>query len=288
MFRMIDGEIYAVKKSETRLELTVRQLGVHREAVIRAPMEMEELDRADPAWWYWHDKLTRPVSKAQQRERDEASAERVARRRKTEARRRAKAQGATTLLTGTYKANQGDPGKAWRHWKEFVRRVRRVWPTFSYVVAWERQKRGALHWHAAVHNVPRLLAAQGGAKVKSYNVLRAIWRAVAGDDGGNVDVSRYCRFKQRSPARIASYIAKYVMKAHEWAAPRVNVWSSSYVAQELPLKGVFARDELLDVMRIACELLGDPGRELCAAWIAPWRDTVYLASEPARERSCIG
>jgi hypothetical protein len=285
VYRIIDGSIYEVKRSQTRLQATIRQLGDHREGVITAPLEMVELDPKDPAWWYWHDKLTKPKTKQQEREAEEANAERVARRRKTEARRRSKANGHTYLLTGTYRASQGDLALAWKHWKEFVRRVRRVWPGFSYVVAWEPQKRGALHWHAAVHRVPqRLVDPKSGqplrGKANSYNVLRAIWRSVIGDLGGTVNVAKYCRHKQRSPARIAAYIAKYVHKAHGWAPKGANVWAASYVELEPPLKAEFARDELIDAIALVNDICGGVGRELCSAWIAPWGDTIYLATEP--------
>lgn len=282
MYRMIDGMIFEVKRSATRLQATIRELGTHREGVITAPLEMVELDPKDPCWWYWHDKLTKPRTKLQEREAAEANAERGARRRKTEARRRAKAHGHTYLLTGTYRSVQGDLSLAWKHWKEFVRRVRRIWPGFSYVVAWEPQKRGALHWHAAVHAVPRLLPSidRPGVKVKSYDVLRAIWRSVTGEHGGNIDVSRYCRHKQRSPARIAAYIAKYVHKAQAWAPKGANVWASSYVELPAPLRAEFARDQLLEAVQLVNDILGGAGRELCSAWIAPWGDTVYLATEP--------
>ena len=47
--------------------------------------------------------------------------------------------------------------------------------------------------------------------MRSYDLLRAIWRAVVGDLGGNVDVSR-SNAARRSSARIAAYLSKYIGK----------------------------------------------------------------------------
>eukprot|EP01038_Epipyxis_sp_PR26KG_P019506 gene19506-27637_t len=51
------------------------------------------------------------------------------------------------------------------------------------------------------------------SKVKSFEVIRAIWRSVVKDLGGNIDVARRKASSKRSPAQIAAYIAKYIVKA---------------------------------------------------------------------------
>ena len=47
--------------------------------------------------------------------------------------------------------------------------------------------------------------------VRSYDLLRSMWRGVVGVDGGNVDVSRNKRVA-RSAARLACYLSKYISK----------------------------------------------------------------------------
>jgi hypothetical protein len=50
-----------------------------------------------------------------------------------------------------------------------------------------------------------------GVLVRSYDLLRAIWRAVVGELGGNIDVAR-SKAARRSSARIAAYLSKYIGK----------------------------------------------------------------------------
>lgn len=79
----------------------------------------------------------------------------------------------------------------------------------------------------AVHRLPPELEAKGGVKVKSFNVIRAVWRAVTGEMGGNIDVQSKKRNSARAPSRIAAYLSKYMMKAYEEGDPWSNRFSSS-------------------------------------------------------------
>lgn len=141
----------------------------------------------------------------------------AANRAKSKVRKLCKAMGADTLLTLTYRANFTDLAASKRHLKEFVRRVRRVMPDFRAVAVYETQQRGALHWHIATAGVPtsfmRPNAMGVKSKVKSFEVIRAIWRSVVKDLGGNIDIARRKASSKRSPAQIAAYIAKYIVKA---------------------------------------------------------------------------
>jgi hypothetical protein len=114
------------------------------------------------------------------------------------------------MLTLTYRENMQDRERMARDFDVFIKRLRRVVPDFQYVCVFERQKRGAWHAHIAV---PRVLAhyLHKGALVRSYDLLRSLWRAVVGSDNGNVDVSRNKRI-MRSPSKLAAYIAKYIGK----------------------------------------------------------------------------
>ena len=59
---------------------------------------------------------------------------------------------------------------------------------------------------------PESLLAQG-VLVKSYDLLRAVWRAVVGQ--GNVDISRARRHSQRNIAKLAAYLSKYLSKTFD-------------------------------------------------------------------------
>lgn len=158
-------------------------------------------------------------------ERKEKNLERAALRAKQRVRHLCKAAGVDTLLTLTYRANMTDWVLLKRHVKEFNRRMARLIPGWLYVAAYERQQRGAWHVHMAVHRVPRTLEHARGVKVKSYSVIRAVWRAVVGDLDGNVDLQASKRM--RAPSRIASYLSKYMVKAFADGDAWSNRFSSS-------------------------------------------------------------
>lgn len=160
-------------------------------------------------------------------ERKQANLERAAQRARTRVRHLCKAAGIDTLLTLTYAANMTDWTLLKRHMKEFNRRMAKLVPGWFYVAAFEKQKRGAWHAHMAVHRLPPELEARGGVKVKSFNVIRAVWRAVTGELGGNIDVQSRKRNSQRAPSRIAAYISKYMTKAYADGEPWSNRFSSS-------------------------------------------------------------
>lgn len=162
-----------------------------------------------------------------QEERQQANLERAAKRATTRVRHLCKAAGVDTLLTLTYAENMKDWATLKRHMKEFNRRMSKLIPGWFYVAAFERQKRGAWHAHMAVHRLPPELEAKGGVKVKSFNVIRAVWRAVTGEMGGNIDVQSKKRNSARAPSRIAAYLSKYMMKAYEEGDPWSNRFSSS-------------------------------------------------------------
>jgi hypothetical protein len=130
------------------------------------------------------------------------------------------------MLTLTYRENMLDRERMSRDFDVFLKRVRRVIPGFEYVCAFERQKRGAWHAHIAVQRVlPHYV--QRGVMVRSYDLLRSMWREVVGIDNGNVDVSRNKRVS-RSSARLASYLSKYIGKSFgESIVKGMNSYSAS-------------------------------------------------------------
>lgn len=158
-------------------------------------------------------------------ERRQANLERAAHRAKRRVRHLCKAAGVDTLLTLTYQANMTDWALLKRHVKEFNRRMSRLIPGWFYVAGYERQERGAWHVHMAVHRVPKMLEHARGVKVKSYSVIRAVWRSVVGELGGNVDLQASKRM--RAPSRIASYLSKYMTKAFADGDAWSNRFSSS-------------------------------------------------------------
>lgn len=138
--------------------------------------------------------------------------ERSARRARTQVRRLIKHKNLDTMLTLTYRENMQDRARMARDFDVFMKRIRRVLPGFEYVCVFERQKRGAWHAHIAVQRVLSHYLHKG-VLVRSYDLLRAIWRAVVGD--GNVDVSRALRKRSRCVGKLAGYLSKYIAKGFE-------------------------------------------------------------------------
>lgn len=188
-------------------KVTIHDLGNgHREASITRYRTLSDL----PEWWGQPDP-EKTVRGAGDREE---SIKVAARRAKTRVRRQCKVLGVDVLWTLTYRENVQDRALVLKHWKAFVRRVRTVLPDFHYVATLERQKRGAWHIHIATQKLPASLQ-QKGVMVKSYSLLRAIWRSVVADLGGNFDESAKKRRSKKNAMQIASYIAGYAVKEFE-------------------------------------------------------------------------
>lgn len=230
MLRLIDGVLYEGREAD-EYELTVHRLGNgHAEASIRRCTRWEELRPATPdelELWDQHREETAD-------ERREANRKRAARRATTTVRRLVKVAGLDSLLTLTYRSLQLDLALCKKHLKEFIRRMRRLIPGWQYVAAFERQERGAWHVHLAIHKLPMNLPASNGVKVKSYNVVRAVWRSVVGADNGNVDESRRRKFSSHTTAKIAAYISKYMLKAFADGDDWKNRYSSGGLSSPPP------------------------------------------------------
>jgi hypothetical protein len=100
--------------------------------------------------------------------------DRCIRRAKAKIRRKVMAGGLDHLLTLTYRVNITDRWRAWADFTKFIRLVHRHFPEWPYVVVYETQKRGAIHFHVAV---------KGFQKVE---LLRGLWLSLVGE--GNIDV----------------------------------------------------------------------------------------------------
>lgn len=271
--RLIDGMWFQVKTSPDEWEVTRHELGYgHIEVSARPVQYLEEFARATP-------EDLEAVAKRAEEEADEraaANALRAARRAKARVRRLVKSMGLDALLTLTYRANQCDRDLTMRHLKEFVRRIRRVLPGFAYVAALERQRRGAWHVHLAVHALPRELP-WSGVRVKSYSVIRAVWRSVTGELGGNIDQARRKRASRRSSAKLAGYLSKYMLKAFEDGDDWKNRYSASSHQLPEPVRMRLRDAALRDVIALA--YVDAQGDVTSSPWLSPYGDTFFLVIE---------
>ncbi|MGK2927912.1 MAG: rolling circle replication-associated protein [Lysobacterales bacterium] len=122
------------------------------------------------------------------------------RRSRAQVRRKCMAGGLDHLLTLTYAENMTDLNAGWRDFKQFLRYVRKRRGGFAYLAVPEFQKRGAVHFHVAVHGF------------QDVRFLRRAWVAVVG--AGNIDVKGP---RVRGPSmwartKLAGYLTKYITK----------------------------------------------------------------------------
>ncbi len=161
------------------------------------------------AGWSRVEEHRRKSSKRRKREkkkRDEMAPvdiERSLRRAKANVRRKVMASGADHLLTLTYRENVVDEVQAWDDWTKFGRKMREALGEFTHIVVSEKQKRGAMHFHAAV------------VGFQDVKLIRRIWLSIVGE--GNIDVQyRGCKNGiQWKRNRLAGYLSKYISKAFD-------------------------------------------------------------------------
>lgn len=281
MLKMVDGCWFESKPAVDEWEVRTVALGNgHHEASISRPTIWQEvpphLQRLFSDHW----------AETEAREREEKAEERrlsnlkrAARRAKTRVRQMVKVLGLDSMLTLTYRANQTDLATCKKHFKEFVRRIKRALPGFVYVAAFEQQKRGAWHVHMAVHALPRELAASNGVKVKSFNIVRAIWRGVVGDLGGNIDLAKRKRSLRQSVSKLASYLSKYMLKAFEAGDDWSNRYSGSQ-GVEIPkaVRMRFVGAQLAELIGLVFDEVATPGCEV-NSWLSRFGDVFYVSTE---------
>lgn len=263
MHRIIHGTLYERQPQPCGHTVRVHDLGHGHVEVIASPRfiweergDVSPLALADAAMAASHryDSTTGEwVPLTPSPEDIAANRERSTRRARTKVRRLAKNKGLTVLLTLTYRENMTDRERMQRDFDVFMKRLRRVAPGVQYICVFERQKRGAWHAHIAV---PRVLPwyLHKGQMIRSYDLLRSLWRAVVGADNGNVDVSRNKRVN-RSSAKLASYLSKYIGKTFDQAEKHVNSYSAS--GRALPAAAVFQTvGHAGQVFELVVDLLG--------------------------------
>lgn len=276
---LVDGVCDASKRASTRpgYRFLSRDFGNgHKEAVVMRviPDPAKVLDR-------FIERDLRHMAPRGLGDR-EKSIESAVRRAKQDVRHKCKAMAINALWTLTFKENVTDREIALKCLDRFRRRVAKVIPGWRYIAVLEPQKRGAWHIHIATHALPKQLTDKG-VKVKSWNVMRAIWRAVAGDLGGNFDeAKRVGRWGSPKPMRgagaIARYIAGYVAK--DMANSELN--RKRYSASkgiEVPdaYRALFDGDEsMAELIGLAFAAVGD---NIVSRWFDADRGVFFIESD---------
>lgn len=244
-YRVVDGTLYRRYETPYAHDIRVHDLGNGQiEACTSPRYAWGEVDNLSPsaladsikaighAWDSKKGWIPYVPTPQQLLDRAALNAQRSARRARTKVRRLVKAKSLTTLMTLTYRDNMQDRTRMARDFDVFIKRVRRVFPSFQYVCVFERQKRGAWHAHLAVERVQSHYL-RAGCLVKSYDLFRSIWRGVVGVDGGNCDLARPKRSKG-SIAKLAAYLSKYIGKTFGQHSADGNSYRASGCALEKP------------------------------------------------------
>jgi len=282
MLRIVDGMVYEGKLSPDRFFVTHHDLGHgHIETSVQRAVDWVEDGPLDP------DSIAAQVLRGEREdpaaaEKKAANLKRAARRAKANVRRRCKALGLDTLLTLTYKANQTDLALCQLHLKLFLERIRKAYRQadfgeFAYVGCFEEQKRGAWHVHLATHKLPAVLLARNGVRVKSWNVVRAIWRAVVGELGGNIDVGR--RRAGKSAAKCAAYLSKYVLKMFEAGQDHAKRFRWSTCELPARVRVEFTASSLRELVDLVVSGAVEGGRVVATTWLSKFGDVFFVASE---------
>jgi len=280
MIRIIDGFAYESSVGDS-VKLKVYDLGNgHLEVSGVRETVWKESDMSPLAIEMYLEALERHKAETV----EERAAQRLqiaANRAKRNVRRLCKVMGANTLLTLTYRENVTDLAQCKKDLKEFVRRLRRVVPDFRAVACFEPQDRGCWHVHLATVRFPAFLTPSGcdsKVKVKSFNVIRAVWRSVTKDKGGTANVANTKRGANRSPAKIAAYIAKYIAKAFVDGEAGSNRWTR-FGDVEIPVPVDLGRfPDMRSVVEFAYGLVDGCAR-IVDKHLSKWNDWFFLVAE---------
>ena len=280
MLKIVDWFVYEGKPSPDRFDVSVLDLAHgQREASVRRCIDWSEgwpLDPDSKAAQILRGEIDDPDAE----EKALASRKASARRAKSKTRKSAKHQGLDTMLTLTYRGNQCDKDLCAVHFKAFVRRMRTVIPDFVYIAFPETQKRGAWHVHMAVRKLPVVIKDRKSVTLKSFNVIRAIWRSVVGEWGGNIDAGRKKRSSTLSAARCAAYIAKYCLKAFEdGELGSKRYWSSKGADVPKPSRMQFQAASLAELIDLVVSFATEGGRVLATSWLSTFKDCYFVAAE---------
>lgn len=234
MFRIIDGTLFRGELDVNSWEVRLWNNNGHRELSAKRPVVWSDEGPVNTLDFLGNPLLQEPLTEAElqqkEREREEQNQRRAAHRAKTMCRRFIKAEGFDELMTLTYRENQEDRDLCKRHFKEWVRRMKRAVPDFRYCASFERQERGAMHVHLATNKMPKH-AQYKGVKIPAWRLGTEVWRSIVGADNGMCFVGGRTKYgghrRNMGLAKMAAYVSKYILKDFAEAPAESNRYSRS-------------------------------------------------------------
>lgn len=282
--KKVGGLVLEGERLDDSWDVSEFEVNGHREVSIRPTMAWTEVAE-------WEDRLKLvgfpndgiPDTEEEIAEKRLNSLAKSAKRATTMCRRVIKAEGFNEMLTLTYRANQSCRETAKRHFKEWVRRMKRALGGFRYCASFERQERGAMHVHIATHKLPEH-AGYRGVKIKAWQLGTKIWRDIVGEDNGLCFVGGKSKFgaprKQAlSLARMAMYVSKYIMKDFADSPDESNRYSRSN-GTELPKKIKTVLTGCSMVEAILAAFTCKDGDVIVSHRVDPARGSYWLCTEP--------
>lgn len=224
-----------------------------------------------------------PLTEEEIAERAERSLKKAGQRAQTQCRRHIKAGDFREMLTGTYRENQTDEALFKEHLRKFIDAMQYALPKLQYCVSFEKQDRGAYHFHMATNKLPRFIRYKG-EKMEGWLVPTMIWRKIVGEDNGLVFVGGKPRWgsarrRNMSIAKIAAYVSKYIMKDYALAPiGSKRYWSSRAVPLPKPTRIQMANTNLRELVETCFEV--PQGHSIVSHRIGKWGDTYWLCTEP--------
>lgn len=279
MQRIVDGILYEGKVCPNAWEIaTWRSNGV-MERSVRPVYEWQEIGPCpdlDP----WDEEKDAEFLERKRLE----SLKKAADRARKMCRRVIISEGFDCLLTITYRGNQGDRALCKKHFKEWVRRMKRaLGGRFRYCASFERQERGAMHVHVACHKLPQH-AAHKGVKVQGWRLGTEVWRSIVGADNGLVYVGGKKRGKWHRKwtlAKMAAYVSKYITKDYADAPEESNRYSRSDGIEVGEVHRMRLQCTFAEAVALAFECAD--GDVVVSHRVNRWRDACWLCTESIRE-----
>ena len=243
MERIINGMLFTGQRVENCWDVRTWSCNGVMERSARQVIDWteSELGHAPLAWdeyiaQYDHDPAKQARYEAQHLEEIEEkrlkSLKKSASRAKTTCRRFIISKKFNEMLTLTYRENQPDRELCKKHFKEWVRRMKRALGDLRYCASFEVQERGSMHVHIATHKLP-VHAKYKGVKIQAWQLGTRIWRDIVGADNGLCFVGGRSKFgspgrvKPLSLAKMANYVSKYILKDFELCQEEKNRYSRS-------------------------------------------------------------
>lgn len=195
--------------------------------------------------------FTKPLTEAEQAQKDDSNHRRAVRRAKQSIRWLCKAMNADRLFTLTYRENVEDREQVRIQFQKFLRLVRKQIPDWQYVAVLEKQDRGAFHIHCAVRGFQRI------------SFLRKCWYMALGGSGsetgsetpGQVDITSPQKrwgtgVKEWKTEKLAGYITKYLQKTFdESSAEKRRYWSAKDIKPPVVRRLWVAGSNIFDAIK---------------------------------------